>query len=47
MEEIWKDIYSIQQVLHHKSINTTNRYINTVTRNNNKGEYIVSNAIFN
>lgn len=47
MYELGQDIYSIQQVLHHKSINTTNRYINTVTRNNNKGEYIVSNAIFN
>lgn len=47
MYELGQDIYSIQQVLHHKSINTTNRYINAVTRNNNKGEYIVSNAIFN
>lgn len=46
MYELGQDIYSIQQVLHHKSINTTNRYINSVTRNNNKGEYIVSNAIF-
>lgn len=47
MYELGQDIYSIQQVLHHKSINTTNRYINSVTRNNNKGEYIISNAIFN
>lgn len=46
MYELGQDIYSIQQVLHHKSINTTNRYINSITRNNNKGEYIVSNAIF-
>lgn len=41
------DIHSIQQVCHHVSINTTTRYINSVTRDNNKSEYIVSNAIFN
>lgn len=41
------DIHSIQQVLHHISSNTTARYINSVTRNDNKSEYIVSNAIFN
>ena len=41
------DIHSIQQVLHHVSSNTTARYINSVTRNDNKSEYIVSNAIFN
>ena len=41
------DIHSIQQVLHHVSSNTTTRYINSVTRNDNKSEYIVSNAIFN
>lgn len=40
------DIHSIQQVLHHVSENTTVRYINAVTRNQNKNEYIVSNAIF-
>lgn len=39
------DLHSIQQVLHHVSENTTVRYINSVTRNNNKNEYIVSNAI--
>lgn len=39
------DIHSIQQILHHKSIGTTTRYINSVSRNNNKGEYLVSNAI--
>ena len=39
------DIHSIQQVLHHVSENTTVRYINAVTRNQNKNEYIVSNAI--
>lgn len=41
------DIHSIQQVLHHVSSNTTTRYINAITRDNNKSEYIVSNAIFN
>lgn len=41
------DIHSIQQVCHHVSSNTTARYINSVTRNDNKSEYIVSNAIFN
>lgn len=47
MYESGIDIYSIQQILHHKSQNTTVRYINAVTRNQNKGEYMVSNAIFN
>lgn len=42
-----KSIYDIQQVLHHVSSNTTARYINSVTRNENDSEYIVSNAIFN
>ena len=39
------DLHSIQQVLHHVSENTTVRYINSVTRNENKNEYIVSNAV--
>lgn len=39
------DIHSIQQVLHHVSENTTVRYINSVTRNQNKNEYLVSSAI--
>ena len=39
------DIHSIQQVLHHVSENTTVRYINAVTRDQNKNEYLVSNAI--
>ncbi len=46
MYELGQDVYSIQQVLHHKSISTTSRYINSVVRNNNKSELIVSNAIF-
>ena len=46
MYENGADIYSIQQVLHHVSQNTTVRYINAVTRNNNKDEYLVSDAIF-
>ena len=45
MYENGADIYSIQQVLHHKSNVTTTRYINAVTRNNNKNEYIVSDMI--
>lgn len=47
MYENGADIQSIQQVLHHVSQNTTVRYINAVTRNKNKNEYIVSDAIFN
>lgn len=39
------DIYSIQQILHHKSQNTTMRYINAITRNENKGEYIISDKL--
>jgi integrase/recombinase XerC len=46
MYENGADIHSIQQVLHHVSENTTVRYINAVTRDNNKNEYLVSNAIF-
>lgn len=46
MYENGADIHSIQQVLHHVSENTTVRYINAVTRDKNKNEYLVSNAIF-
>ena len=45
MYEQGADIYSIQQVLHHKSNVTTTRYINALTRNNNKNEYMVSDTI--
>lgn len=45
MYEQGADIHSIQQVLHHKSNVTTTRYINALTRNNNKNEYIVSDTI--
>ena len=45
MYEQGADIYSIQQVLHHKSQLTTARYINAQTRNNNKSEYMVSDMI--
>lgn len=38
-------IYDIQQYLHHKSINTTQRYINVATRDNNKSEINISNCI--
>lgn len=41
------DIKQIQQVLHHRSLATTNRYIQQCTRDNNKLEYDVSNMIFN
>lgn len=40
-----KTIYDIQQVLHHISQNTTVRYINSITRNENNSELIVSNAV--
>jgi len=43
--ETGSSIYDIQQVLHHASINTTNRYLKQVNRDNNKTEYNVSNAI--
>ena len=39
------DVSSIQQILHHKSQNTTMRYINAITRNENKGEYIASDLL--
>ena len=45
MYENGADIYSIQQVLHHVSEQTTVRYINSITRNKNKNEYMVANAI--
>ena len=45
MYEQGADIYSIQQVLHHKSNATTTRYINAQTRNQNKSEYMVSDTI--
>lgn len=45
MYENGADIHSIQQVLHHVSIGTTTRYINAVTRNKNKNEYLVSDAV--
>lgn len=45
MYENGADVHSIQQVLHHVSENTTVRYINAVTRDNNKNEYCVSNAV--
>lgn len=41
-----KSVYDIQQVLRHASSNTTIRYINAITRNQNDGETVVSNAIF-
>ena len=45
MYEQGADLFSIQQVLHHKSNVTTTRYINAQTRNNNKSEYMVSDMI--
>lgn len=46
MYEQTKDIYKVQQVLHHKSSVTTSRYINAITRNENNSEYLVSNLLF-
>lgn len=43
--ETGSSIYDIQQVLHHKNIQTTTRYLKQVDRDNNKTEYNVSNAI--
>ena len=43
--ETGSSIYDIQQVLHHASINTTTRYLKQVSRDNNKTEYNVANAI--
>lgn len=40
-----QSVYDIQQVLHHASLTTSVRYINGITRNNNKSEYVVSKAI--
>lgn len=40
------DIYQIQEVLRHRSLNTTQRYILQTTRDNNKTECNVSNLIF-
>ena len=40
------DIKEIQQMLHHRSMVTTNRYINQSTRDNNKTEYNISNVVF-
>ena len=41
------DIYSICQVLHHKSLITTQKYISQETRNSNMLEYRVNDTIFN
>ena len=43
--ETGSSIYDIQQVLHHKSIQTTTRYLKQVDRDKNKTEYNVANAI--
>ena len=40
-------VYDIQQVLHHKSISTTQRYISQITRDNNNLEKNISNMLFN
>lgn len=44
--ETGNSIYDIQQVLRHQNINTTTRYLKQVSRDNNKTEYNVANAIF-
>lgn len=42
-----EDVYAIQQMLHHKTINTTQRYINQSVRDNNLAEYNIAKAILN
>ena len=39
-------IYDIQQVLRHRSISTTSRYISQATRDNNHSEQMISNLLF-
>lgn len=39
------DIYEIKEVLRHRSISTTSRYISTIMRDNNKTEINVSNIL--
>lgn len=39
------DIQQIKQILHHRSIQTTTKYINASIRDNNNGENIVASAI--
>ena len=39
-------IYDIQQVLRHKSISTSARYISQATRDNNHSEQMISNLLF-
>lgn len=46
MYQSGQSIYDIQQVLHHRSISTTQRYISQATRDNNKSELIVSDLLF-
>lgn len=40
-----KSIYDIQQVLHQKSIATTSRYIQQITRNNNNSENMLGSLL--
>lgn len=46
MYQSGQSIYDIQQVLHHRSISTTQRYISQATRDNNKSEFVVSDLLF-
>lgn len=43
--ETGSDIYSIKEVLRHKNISTTTRYLQQINRDNNKTEYNVSTAL--
>ena len=43
--KLGKSIYDIQSILHHKSIQTTARYLKQADRNNNNTEKLVANAI--
>jgi len=41
-----KDIMAVKNLLRHKSIQTTQRYIAQITRDDDKSEYIASNLVF-
>lgn len=47
MYENGVSIFDIKQVLHHKSLNTTQIYLNQATRDGNSAEKLISDLIFN
>lgn len=46
MYQAGQNLNEIKQVLHHNSIQTTIRYVNSCTRKNNHSEEVVSNMLF-